>query len=173
MCDLLQGSGQIAAHQEGQPDPDSEENENVAEYSCLQLRDVLISGMIGLRYSPNALQDRKQRNDIAGQEQGDEPGSDAYAQGPWCRRQAAVGEKVLDHPALEGKLEYKESGGYGDQPGIEAAKKGAYDDLPIGTVKPKKPRINNRGGHPNAKGNADEKKRLVEQSLARFEYDVL
>ncbi len=80
-----------------------------------------------------------------------------------------LGKKCWDHPALKDKLEYEESGGYRDQPGIEAAKKSAYDDLPIGTVNPKQPRINNSGGHPDAKGKADENKRFVEQSLARFE----
>ena len=82
-------------------------------------------------------------------------------------------EKVWDHPALEEKLEYKESDGYRNQPGMEATKKSVLDGLTIGTVSPKQPRIYYRGGHPDAKGKADEKKRFVEQSLARLEYNLI
>ena len=86
--------------------------------------------MIGMRYSTDVLQDRKQRNDIAGKEKSDEPGSDAYAQCPGCLRQSAIREKIRDHPALEEKFEHEESDGYGNQPGLEATKKSDSDGLP-------------------------------------------
>jgi hypothetical protein len=80
---------------------------------------------------------------------------------------------VWDHPALKDKLENEESDGCGNQPGLEVMKKSASDGLPIGTVSPKQPRIYYRGGHPDTNGKADEKKRFVEQFLARLEYNFI
>ena len=161
--DLLQGPGQVAAHQEGNPETHTDKEENLVHEGRLQLRQDDGGFFAGLGGLPKVRQNRKERDQIAGEEHGNQPGPDTDPEDAGHGIDSAFGKKVREDPPLKDVFENKKGYGGGDQPGVKADEKGPEHDIPSGVNNPEDQRIKGGRGQPDGHVQSDEKIGLVQQ----------